>query len=359
MPLMNDNNKSSEVYITNGTIVRVILFLLLFYVLYLLLDLVLVVLTAVVIASSIEPATKWFAKYKIPRIPAVILIYAMLTISVIGIFYFFIPPLLDDASKFAAVLPDYIESFTVPDSVTNGLSGAEKITSGFSETISIKELISQAKEAVSGLSGGVFEAINLIFGGAFSFLLIIIISFYLAVQENGISNFLKLITPIKHQDYIIDLWCRSQIKIGLWFQGQLLLGLIIGVLVYLGLTILQVPYALLLSIFAAMFELIPVFGPILAAIPAIILGFASGGATMGFMTTALYVVIQQFENHLIYPLVVKKVLGVPPLLVILALIIGGKLAGFLGVLLSAPAAAALIEFTNDIAKEKYIKKVNK
>jgi len=356
---MDGNNKSGGVYITNGTIVRVILFLLLFYVLYLLLDIVLVVLTAVVIASSIEPATKWFIKYKIPRIPAVILIYAILTISVIGIFYFFIPPLLDEASKLVAVLPNYIESFTVPDSISSGLSGAEKITNGFSQTISIKELISHAKDAVSGLSGGVLESINLIFGGAFSFLLVIVISFYLAVQENGISNFLKLITPVKQQDYIINLWHRSQVKIGLWFQGQLLLGLIIGVLVYLGLTILQVPYAFLLAIFAAVFELIPVFGPILAAIPAVILGFVSGGATLGFITAALYLVIQQFENHLIYPLVVKKVLGVPPLLVILALIIGGKLAGFLGVLLSAPAAAALIEFTNDIAKEKYLKKTNK
>jgi len=146
----------------------------------------------------------------------------------------------------------------------------------------------------------------------------------------------------------------TKTKLTWWFQGQLLLGLIIGILVYLGLTILQVPYAFLLAIFAAVFELIPVFGPILAAIPAVILGFVDGGLTLGFMTVGLYLIIQQFENHLIYPLVVRKVVGVPPLLVILALIIGGKLAGFLGVILSAPIAAAIIEFTNDVAKEKHI-----
>ncbi len=352
---MKNDQKNISINITTGTIVKTLLFILLFYVLYLLLDLVFVLLTAVVIASSVEPAAKWFAKYKIPRVPAVIFVYAGVTILFIGIFYFFIPPLLDEASKVASVLPQYIESASTTDKLTgDSLSGAQKIVGGLSGAISLKDFILQAKETISGFSGGIFEAVSRIFGGAFSFLIIIIISFYLSVQENGISNFLKLITPIKQQDYIVDLWKRSQLKIGRWFQGQMLLGLIIGVLVYLGLTILQIPYAFLLAILAALFELIPIFGPILAAIPAIALGFADGGATIGMMTLALYLIIQQFENHLIYPLVVRKVVGVPPILVILALIIGGKLAGFLGILLSVPIAAVLIEFTNDIAKEKHI-----
>jgi len=351
---MADDSKNVSINITTGTIVKTLLLLLLFYVLYLLMDLVLVVLTAVVIASSVEPAAKWFAKYKIPRVPAVIFVYASVIALFIGVFYFFIPPLLDEASKFASVLPQYIESASVTDKLTGSdLSGAQKIVGGLSDSISLKDLILQAKNTVTGFSGGAFEAVARVFGGAFSFLIIVVISFYLSVQRDGISNFLKLITPIKQQDYIVDLWTRSQIKIGRWFQGQLLLGFIIGVLVYLGLTILQVPYAILLAIFAAVFEIIPVFGPILAAIPAIALGFTVS-ATVGAMTVALYLIIQQFENHLIYPLVVRKVIGVPPILVILALIIGWKLAGFLGVLLSVPIAAVLIEFTNDVAKEKHI-----
>jgi len=351
---MKDDSKNISINITTGTIIKVLLLLLLFYVLYLLLDLVLVVLTAVVIASSVEPAAKWFAKYKIPRVPAVIFVYASVAILFAGIFYFFVPPLLDEASKFASVLPKYLESAgTTSSLVKDNLTGAQKIVGGLSNSIPLKDLILQAKNTITGFSGGAFEAITRIFGGVFSFLIIIVISFYLSVQKDGISNFLKLISPIKQQDYVVDLWRRSQIKIGRWFQGQLLLGLIIGVLVYLGLTILQVPYALLLAILAAIFEIIPIFGPILAAIPAIALGF-SNSATVGVMTLVLYLVIQQFENHLIYPLVVRKVIGVPPILVILALIIGWNLAGFLGVLLSVPIAAVLIEFTNDVAKEKHI-----
>ena len=136
-------------------------------------------------------------------------------------------------------------------------------------------------------------------------------------------------------------------------QGQILLGILVGVLVFLGLTILQVKYALLLAILSAIFELIPIFGPILAAIPAIAIAFLQGPSS-ALAVLILYVIIQQFENHLIYPVVVKKATGVPPILVILALIIGGKLGGFLGILLSVPLATVLMEIMNDIASKKEI-----
>lgn len=338
-------------YLTSGTIVRTILFLILFYVLYLLLDLILILLTSVVIASAVEPATKWFGKFKISRTPAVTITYIIIAMLISGFFYLFIPPLLDEAGNLVAVFPQYIESFSVPDNFGGGLTDTGKIVGGLSGDVSIKDIIADAKDIVSGFSGGIFEAISVTFGGAFSFLMMLIISFYLAVQENGISNFLKLITPVQHHSYVVNLWKRSQKKIGLWFQGQLLMGVLIGVLVYLGLIILQVPYALLLAILAGVFELIPIFGPILAAVPAVMLGFSDGGTSLGFMTLGLYLIMQQFENYLIYPLVVKKVTGVPPLLVIITLIIGANLAGFLGMILSVPVAAALVEFTDDIAKE--------
>jgi len=94
------------------------------------------------------------------------------------------------------------------------------------------------------------------------------------------------------------------------------------------------------------------FGPILAAIPAVSIAFIDGGTSLGFMVVGLYVIIQQFENHLIYPLVVKKVVGVPPLMVILALLVGAKLAGFLGIIIAVPLAAVLMEFVNDWEKNK-------
>jgi len=325
---------------------------LLFVLLYILKDLVLVMLTAVVVASAIEPATRWFGKYKLPRVPAVILIYLSIFVILFGIFYVFIPPLFQQASVLADTLPKYLESFDFLKPF-GGINTAqtEQFVGSFKGTFSLKETLSSFQNAIAGISGNALEAVSIVFGGVFSFFLVVIISFYLAVQERGIEDFLQIITPVKHEKYIADLWHRSQAKIGKWMQGQLLLGLLIGVLVYLGLTILGVQYALILALLAAFAELIPLFGPIIAAVPAIALGFLDS-ATLGLLVFGLYVIIQQFENHLIYPLVVRKVVGVPPLLVILALIVGGQLAGFLGILISVPVAAAIVEFTDDIQREK-------
>jgi predicted PurR-regulated permease PerM len=337
-----ENNKNLTINITSGTIVKTILFVLLVALLYFLKELVLVILTAVVIASAIEPMTKWFTNHKIPRLVAVISIYASAFILIAGLFFLMIPPLLDDASGLMSTLPQYFEDikFTAP------------IGDGISTTFSLREFVAEFRDTISGATSGVFHTVTTIFGGAINLALIIVLSFYLAVQEFGIANFLRIITPINQEKYVIDLWKRSQAKIGLWMQGQLLLGLLIGILVYLGLTILGIKFAFLFALLAAVMELIPLFGPVIAAIPAIIVAFVDGGASLGFMITGFYIIIQQFENHLIYPLVVKKVVGVPPLLVILALIIGAKLAGFLGIILSVPLAAAIMEFVHDIEEGK-------
>ena len=119
--------------------------------------------------------------------------------------------------------------------------------------------------------------------------------------------------------------------------------------------ILGIRNALFLAILAMVFEIIPVFGPILSAIPAILIGFTDGGLSQALIVTGFYIIIQQFENHLIYPLVVKKIIGVPPILVIIALIVGAKLAGFLGIILSVPVATAFVEYLDDFQKNKIAK----
>jgi predicted PurR-regulated permease PerM len=340
--------------ISSETIVKTILFLILFWVLYLVKDLILVVLAAIVIASSIEPATRWFYRRKIKRLPAVIIIYLILGLSLAGFFLFFLPSVLNEATVYLNNLPDdfSLSDLWNPIQESRFFGGAAQSIPGLTENLPIKDLVDNLRGVISGTGEGVFKTANVIFGGLLSFVLMIVLSFYLAVQEDGVGNFLKLVTPIKHQKYVVDLWKRSQIKIGYWMQGQLLLAVIIGVLVYLGLTILGVQHALLLASLAAMFEIIPIFGPILAAIPAILISIVDGGVTVGLLVTGLYIIIHQFENHLLYPLVVKKIVGVSPIIVILSLVIGAKLAGFLGILLSVPISAALMEYVNDVEKNK-------
>jgi len=213
-------------------------------------------------------------------------------------------------------------------------------------------VVAGLQDTFSTASGGFLRTVSAIFGGILGFILVIVFSFYFSVQETGVDDFLRIVTPMEYQDKAIDLWKRSQVKIGLWMQGQLVLAVLISVLVYLGLTILGVRYALLLAILAGIFELIPVFGPILSSIPAIGISFIDGGTSLALYVIGFYVIIQQFENHLIYPLVVTKVVGVPPLLVILALIVGANLAGFFGIILSVPAAAVIQELVRDIQADR-------
>ncbi|MEK9168073.1 MAG: AI-2E family transporter [Patescibacteria group bacterium] len=346
-------NNNTTIHISSGTMFRVVLIGLLFVALYFLRDLALVLLASVVIASAVEPATRWFSRYKIPRVLGVLFVYITVAIVLGAIFYLFIPALFAETANLGNLLADRIGSLDITTTSKEVFTGADAgtLVNDLSKAFPLQDAIKGFETFARSLSGNAFHAISVVFGGVLSFLLIIIISFYLAVQEDGIVNFLRIVTPERHEDYVINLWRRSQQKIGKWAQGQVILGLLIGVLVYLGLTVLGVKYALTLALLAAVFELIPIFGPILAAVPAVLFGF-SEGATLGLMVIGFYIIIQQFENHLIYPLVVRKVVGVPPLLVIISLIIGAELAGFLGILLSVPIAAALMEYADDVQKKK-------
>lgn len=344
--------KDILINISSGTIIRTILFVLLLVFLYFFRDLVLIILTAIVIASSIEPIVKWFIKRKIPRVLAVIFVYLGIAGVFVGLFVTFVPLILEETSNLSSSIPQYVNSIDFWPSINGGGFLSETTVQNLSSSFSLSDIVGGLKSAVGHTFSSFWQAVSTIFGGLLSFVLILVFSFYFAVQEYGITGFLRIVTPANHEKYVIDLWKRSQVKIGRWMQGQILLALFIGILVYLGLMILGVKYALLLAILAAMAELIPLFGPILAAIPAVLIGFLDGGTSLGLMVLGLYVIIQQFENHLIYPLVVKKVVGVPPLMVIIALLVGAQLAGFLGIIIAVPMAAVLMEFANDVEKKK-------
>ncbi len=342
-----EKSRDISVHITSGSIVTVLLFLALAALLWFLKDLVLILVTAVVIASAMEPAVNFLTKRRVHRVLSVILVYLFVFGAFLSALFIFIPPLLGDAADFLSRLPQTLSAINISDA-THGLLPWGTV----GDQISSADLLRNISKTLSDTTGGVFTTLSAFFGGLTSFVLIIVFSFYFSVQETGVDDFLRVITPIKEQAYVLNLWKRSQEKIGKWMQGQLILGVIVGILLYLGLVILGIPNALMLAVIAGLFELIPVFGQILAAIPALVIGFSDGGVTALLLVAGLYLVVQQFEAHLIYPVVVKKVVGVPPLLVIIALIVGAKLAGFLGILLSVPIAAAIQEFVSDIERKK-------
>jgi predicted PurR-regulated permease PerM len=323
-----------------------------FALLFVLKDLVLVLLMSIVVASAVEPGTQWFVRRRVPRLFAVIFIYVAIAVCFAGVIFFLFLPLLSESSDFLRNFPTYFNAVNLTDKLNNNGFLSSSSLSSFTNSINLEEVVSQINHITGSVTSNTVGTVASFFGGLMSFFLIVVLSFYLAVEEDGVGKFLKAITTIKHEKYVISLWKRSQRKIGLWMQGQLVLAIVVGTLVYLGLLIFSVPNALLLAFLAAAFEIIPLFGPILASIPAIAIGFVNGGIPLAIMVVGLYIIIQQFENQLIYPLVVKKVVGVSPVVSIIALAVGWQLAGLTGLILSVPIAAVIIELFDDFEKDK-------
>ena len=192
-----------------------------------------------------------------------------------------------------------------------------------------------------------FNLITALFGNLVSFIIVLVLTFYLLVQEGAIKRTVLLFTPPSSRGYLSDLIDRMQLRLGHWLRGVLLLGLIVGGLTLVGLRILNVRYFLVLALVAGILELIPYVGPALAAIPAVFFG-ATESLWKGVAVLILYWLIQQLENHLIVPKVMAKAVGLNPLVVIVVILVGAKLAGFVGVLVAVPTTAALSVWLKDV-----------
>jgi len=343
-----------QVNISTSTLIKVALFGLLIFISIKLINIILIILLAIVIASFVESAVHKLKPYIKNRSFAVFLIYVGTIGLLVGLSSIFMPVFISEMSVLVTSLSQYIPSGSILNTFqADTITGTKDIVATVTQNGSLGDVISSVQNLISGMSGGFMD----VFGGAFSSVinigLIIIISFYFSITEKGIENFLRIVIPKKNEEYIIDLWQRTQKKIGLWMQGQMLLGLIIGILAYLGLTIIGVEYSLVLAIITAIFELVP-YGIFLAVVPVVLFGFLDGGVTMAILGLALYFILHQFETYLIYPLIIKKVIGISPLVVVLSIIIGFELAGFYGVILAIPTAVCLLEFLDDLEKKKIL-----
>ncbi len=349
--MFGENNKNS-ISISTSTIVRVVLILFLVYLMWILKDLILVILTSIVIASFIESAVPSFKKIKIGRVFAVVIMYVLSISSLAFIFYLFAPLLITEIYNFATFISHYAPGIDFLNYFNNAaFSGAKDVVNNLSHGMSIGSLLETSRAFITSLSDGFFTTLSVAFGSIFNVVLIVIISFYLSVQERGIENFLRIILPIRHEEYVVDLWSRTRVKIGLWMKGQMLLGVLIAILTYLVLSILGIQYSLLLAIIAGMMELIP-YGILIALVPAVSFSYLSGGMSSALWVLGSYLIIHIFEIYLFSPLVIKKVTGLSPLIIILAVLVGVELGGFWGLILSIPGAMFFMEIMNDLEKHK-------
>lgn len=353
-----EKNNVTLFSISTGTMIRAVLVALAVFLLWYLKDLILVVMTSIVVASFVESAVPHFKKIGIGRVTGIVSLYTVTLLVLAGLFYLFAPLLITELYNFSIFMASYFPELSFLDYFNNeAFSGAKDVVGNLSHDFSLSNLMLVSKEFVLNLSGGFFQTFSVIFGGLVNFMLIILISFYLSIQEKGIENFLRVITPIQYENYIVNLWERSRRKIALWVKGQMLLALLITILTYLVLSLLGIQYALLLAIIAGIMELVP-YGILIAIIPAVLFAYLSGGVTSSAMVAGAYLIIHEFEVFLLSPLVINKVVGLSPIIIILAALVGFELDGVWGVVLAIPVTVIIMEFFTDLEKDKVLARKN-
>lgn len=331
--------------ISTWTIVRVFGVLIAFILLYMLREVVGVLIFAVVLASAMEPTIRWFQSKRIPRILGTLMIFLVAIAILFFAVYLLIPLLAEDLQGFTLSYPIFERQVLRELEAVGNLPFVDFIREN------ARGLLAQPSNYISNVSGGVVSFTSNFFGGVFSFIILVVVSFYLAAREKGIEDFIRLVVPLEYESYVVDLWLRSQRKMGQWFRAQLLLGALIGALIYIGLTILGIKYAIVFAFIAAILELVPIVGPILAAVPAVLIAFLQS-PFLALMVIILYIVVQQLESHIVVPVVMKSTIGISPIVVVISLLVGAQLAGIIGLLLAVPIAAVVVELLNDMDRKK-------
>jgi predicted PurR-regulated permease PerM len=355
---MFEKGTATSISITTGTMIRAVLIILGLFLLWFLRDLILVVLTSIVLASFVESAVPHFKKVGINRIFGIVILYVVALLIFAGLFYLFAPLLITEIYNFSSFISAYIPGVSFLNYFQNeAFSGAKDIVNTLSGNFSLSSLMSVSRAFIVNLSGGFFQTLSIAFGSIFNFVLIILISFYLSIQEKGIENFLRIIIPIQYENYVVDLWDRSRNKIALWMKGQVVLALVVAVLIYLVLSLIGIEYALLLAIIAGVMELVP-YGILVALVPAFSFSYLSGGISSALMVSGAYIIVHQFEVFLFAPLIIKKIVGLSPIVIILSVLVGFELGGVWGGVLSIPLSIVLMEFLNDLEKHKILARSN-
>ncbi len=331
--------------ISYESILRLFIVIFALFFVYYIRDVIFTILISVLLALTMEPAVDHMQKKNgIPRIFGTGFIFASALAIIALLIYIITPTLANEITLMADTLPHYLEKINFRYIIDNGQNMG--LDSGATQNI-LDKLSTALSSAAAFLLTGTMGFL----GGIFSAVLIAVISFYLVLEDDGIEKFIRATLPKEFHEQGVRIVGKAEEKLGQWFVGQITLCFIVGAFSFIGLSLIGVPYALVLAIMAGALELIPYIGPMLSAIPAVLIAFTVS-PTIAAMTFVLYFLIQEFENYLIVPKVMEKSVGLHPVIIIVAAAIGEQIAGILGMILAVPIATVIAIIYSDIKKEK-------
>ncbi|PIR89620.1 MAG: hypothetical protein COU07_01885 [Candidatus Harrisonbacteria bacterium CG10_big_fil_rev_8_21_14_0_10_40_38] len=299
-------------------------------------------LLAIVISTAFDIPVTFLEKRKIPRILGTVVIYLISLFCVGVLIYAFVP----------IVLAEITNLLQFSGSALGPLTGELQLN-----TI-INELSSSFTRLSDLLFSGQLSVLDIatrFLGGVFSVIAIFALSFYLTVGRNGVEKFLVAVLPAAYEAKAVNVYSRISKKIGKWLTGQLFVSLVVAVLIFAGLSILGVRYSLFLAILAGILEIIPYVGPIFIGGFSFVIAL-SDSLTLGVYVLVLFTIIQQLENHILVPVVTKYTVTLNPVVVLVALLIGGKAFGVAGLILAVPVAVLFQEIVEDWTETKQARK---
>jgi len=291
------------------------------------------------IFAAFNPLVGRLEQMGFPRFLSVLFIYIIFLFIVSLAIYAFVPTLVHQLQLLADYLPTY---FSQLKELLIQTQSSDFLNQG------LQNSLNALANSLSKISQSAWSSIISVFGGIVSFLVIIVASFYLLLYKTHFKQTIINLVPRHNRTLIKKIAKRCIEKLGAWTLAEIVLMLAIGIATFLVLTILGVKFALLLAILAGILEIIPNLGPILAAIPAVTIGFLHS-PWQALAIIIAYVLIQQAENHFLVPLVMRKTINLNPVLTIFALLIGAKLGGILGAIIAVPFLAVLLVILEEIA----------
>ncbi len=335
---MSENQKTLD--ISWGTILKMFLALVVVYLLYQVAEILIWFIFALIISILFNPIVNLLKKLRIPRIVGVIVVYFTFFGIVSFLVYVITPGLYEEIKRFSLLLPEYIEKI----SPFLSYIGVE----GFTTVDEIAETLRESSEEVTK---NIFNALVIVFGGISTTLFIIVMAIFLSLEGNGVEKGIALLVPENQKSSVLHIWKKCRDQVGSWFLIRLLAGFFVALLSFIIFYLFGVRYALLFAIIGGVLNFIPYAGPAIAGLLFFVIT-SLDSVPQAFFVIISYMIVQAIEGSIITPALSKKIMGVSPVLVLLAVAIGGSLWGALGAFLSIPLMGIIFEFTKAFLEKK-------
>ena len=333
-------NNEKLLDISWGTIFKIFVAVISFYILYQIRDILVWFVFALIISVLFNPAVNFLRKLKIPRSLAVLFVYTAFFGILTLIIYFTVPLFISEIKQFSQILPQYFERISPP------LKGLK--IEAFQD---IETFFNALGEILNKIITNIANILFVIFGGIFATIFILTLAIYISLNEKGIEKSILIFFPKKYEANILSIWERCQKKVSGWFLTRILACLFVGVVSFVVFLVFNTPYPFSLGLLAGVLNFIPIVGPLITGIFIFVIISLENISKAIFVIIA-FTLIQQVENNIFTPLISKRFVGLPPILVLMSLAIGGILWGFLGAILAIPLAGILYEFLKEFLEKR-------